>query len=335
MEQQTPAERRSDATDTAYTWRPLTEADVEAWSTLVNHLAVVDGTEEFYSADDLLEELQASELDPERDTWGVWHGAQMVAYGAASVPGTTDNQGQARGRLEGGVHADHRGRGLGTELLDRLEPRAEELVRKRHPGVEGYLMGSGGLDGSSSSELLADRGYAVARYFNVLTRTVRDPPPGQEIDGVELAAPRPEDEEAVRLAHNAAFQDHWGSGPQGVEPWHEHWTSRSGRPGISTLAWGRGGDLDGQVLAYVLVGQWVDREAFVNIVGTIPAARGRGIAAAALARTIQEAERSGDFDVIELDVDSESLTGATRLYERLGFTHKHRTVALRRQLSTP
>lgn len=317
---------------TAYRWSRLTQDDVVAWSTLVNHLAVVDGTEEFLSPEDLAEELSSPGHDPSQDSWAVWQGEEMVGYGVAIVPPTTDNEGRARGYLGGGVHAEHRGRGLGTELLDRLEPRAAELAAQRHPGAQGHLSASGGLDGSSAQELLSERGYAVARYFNFLSRPVTDGPAVADIEGVELRPPAPDDEEAVRQAHNAAFRDHWGSGPQAPELWHEHWTSRSARPSVSTLAWGRGGELDGQVLAYVMVGQWVDREAYVNIVGTVPQARGRGIAAAALARTIAEAERSGEFDVIELDVDSDSLTGATRLYERLGFTLKHRTSAMRRPL---
>ncbi|WP_130012363.1 GNAT family N-acetyltransferase [Serinicoccus sediminis] len=315
---------------TAYRWSRLTEDDAPAWSDLVNHLAVVDGTEEFLSAEDLVEELRSPGHDPATDSWAVWQEDAMVAYGVALAPPTTDHEGTARGIVSGGVHADHRGRGLGSALLDRLEPRATELVGERHPGAPAYLTASGGRQGSTSQQLLSDRGYAVVRWFNLLGRPVTDGPAVPQLEGVELRAPRPEDEEAVRLAHNAAFRDHWGSGPSAPEHWHEHWTSRSARPAVSTLVWGRGGELDGQVLAYVMVGQWVEREAYVTILGTVPQARGRGIAAAALARTIAEAERSGDFDVIELDVDSDSLTGATRLYERLGFVQKHSTCAMRR-----
>ncbi|GAA4886526.1 GNAT family N-acetyltransferase [Serinicoccus chungangensis] len=320
------------APGTAYRWSRLGEQDVTAWAELVNHLAVADGTEEFLSAEDLAEELRTPGHDPAQDSWAVWQGDAMVGYGVALVPPTTDHEGQARGYLGGGVHADHRGRGLGTALLDRLEPRAVELLAQRHAGVPGYLSAGGGRQGSAAQELLSDRGYAVVRWFNLLTRPVADGPVVREVEGVELRSPRPEDEEAVRLAHNAAFRDHWGSGPQSAELWHEHWSSRSARPAVSTLAWAVDGELAGQVVAYVMVGQWVDREAYVTILGTVPEARGRGVAAAALARTIAEAERSGDLDVIELDVDSASLTGATRLYERLGFVHKHATCAMRRPL---
>lgn len=77
----------------------------------------------------------------------------------------------------------------------------------------------------------------------------------------------------------------------------------------------------------------MDRQAYVNLVGTVPHARGRGVAAAALARTLGLAARSGRYDIIELDVDSDSPTGATRLYEKVGFTLKHQTASMRRIVS--
>lgn len=328
------AEPTTPTTPSGYRWSSLTREDLTAWAALVNHLAVVDGTEEHLSAEDLGEELAGPGRDPERDTWAVWDGEHLVGFASVTVPPLTDHSGSARAYLGGGVHADHRGRGLGTALMDRAEARALELLGERHPGASpAHLSAGGGLEGSSAGELLAARGYAVVRYFDLLTRGLGDLPPVPAIEGVELGVPRPEDEEAVMLAHNEAFKDHWGSGPTDPERWHEHWASRSARPAVSTLARGRGGELDGQVLGYVLVGQWVDREAYVTILGTVPQARGRGIGAAALAHTLRLVADSGDFDAIELDVDSDSLTGATRLYDRLGFTRKFRTVAMRRPVT--
>ena len=183
---------------------------------------------------------------------------------------------------------------------------------------------------------MGERGYSVDRYWNLLTRALGDEPPVAAIEGVRLLSPEEGHEEAVRAAHDVAFRDHYGSSPSSPEGWHEHWTSRTGRMDVSTIAVADGTGLhswrEGEVLAYVMVGQWVDRQAYVNLVGTVPQARGRGIAAAALARTLGLATRSGKYDVIELDVDSDSPTGATRLYERLGFTHKHQTASMRRML---
>ena len=64
--------------------------------------------------------------------------------------------------------------------------------------------------------------------------------------------------------------------------------------------------------------------------GGIEGAHGR----AALLRTISLATGSGDYDVIELGVDSASPTGATRLYEQVGFTHKLQSTSMQRDLGT-
>ncbi|MGI8949477.1 MAG: GNAT family N-acetyltransferase [Ornithinimicrobium sp.] len=112
-----------------------------------------------------------------------------------------------------------------------------------------------------------------------------------------------------------SFRDHWGSAQTAPESWHDHWASRSARMGVSSVAL----DPAGRPLAYALCAEWVDRELYVNIVGTVPSARGRGLARACLEHTIARASASGDYDTIELHVDSASPAGATRLYERVGF----------------
>lgn len=313
---------------TAYRWAPLTEADVSAWADLVNHLARVDGTEEFYEEEDLREELGRAGFDPATDSLAVWDGELMVGYATAFAPVTTDHEGRARGYVEGGVREEHRRRGLGRQLMDRMERRAAELVEQRHPGLEAYLRAGGGREGSSASAMLAGRGYAVVRWFNLLERPLAEAPEVPQVDGVTFVTPEQEHEETVRLAHNEAFRDHWGSGPISAESWHDHWTARAARPDVSTLALSP----QGEVLAYVLCGEYQPGDLYVNLVGTVPSARGRGIAAAALLHTIARACGTGTYRRIELDVDSESLTGATRLYERVGFAQRMRTMAMQRPL---
>ncbi|WP_122263077.1 GNAT family N-acetyltransferase [Ornithinimicrobium cerasi] len=315
-------------TGTAYLWAPIATDQVAAWADLTNHLAAVDGTEEYYREEDLLEELGHDGVDPARDTLAVWDGSQMVGFVQVSVPPTPDNEGHGRGYLSGGVRESHRGRGLGRELLDLMEPRVAELVAERHPGLPGWVRADGGLQGSSASALLARRGYRPVRYYNLLTRPLDRGAEVPQADGVELVSPGDVHEEATRIAHNDAFRDHWGSGPQTAEVWHENWTGRSVRADMSSLALSDEGD----VLAYVLCSEWVDRELFVNLVGTVREARGRGLAQAALLRTIALGAGSGAYDRIELVVDSENPNGATRLYEKVGFTHKLQLVAMQRDL---
>ena len=308
-------------------WTHLTADSVEQWAELTNLLATVDGTEEFYEAEDLAEELEEPGFTPETDSWAVWDADRLIAYGQLRVASNLDDEGRVSARLGGGVHPDWRERGIGRDLVRRMEARARELSDERHPGAPVIFRASGELEGSPARRLFTHLGYAVVRYFNDLARPVPgDPLSVPEIDGVELTTPTDDHEEAVRLAHTAAFADHWGSSPGTAEGWHGYWTSRSSRREVSTLAL----DGDGEVLAYVLTSQWVPRELYVTIVGTVPQARGRGIAAACLARTLRLAAESGEYDVVELTVDSESLTGATRLYERLGFTLARTTASMQK-----
>ncbi|MGJ9372622.1 GNAT family N-acetyltransferase [Nesterenkonia sp. CF4.4] len=310
------------------------------WAELVNHLAVVDGTEEFYNAEDLLDELNSPRMDPLRDTFAVWNDDAMIAFGTVRVPSHPDHHGgKVDVELDGGVHSGHRGRGVGTLLMQKLEARGRELSVERHPDLPFYFSTGGGLEQSSARRFHLSRGYTVARYFNLLTRDLstedsvstilggRNVPPG-----LNIRAPQDADESAVMDAHAAAFVDHWGSAPPAPEQWHQNWIAGSSRTEVSRIAVDDAGVAapNGTVLAYSLCGQWVTRKLYVNLVGTVPEARGMGLGSAVLAHTIEAAARSGEFDAIELDVDSESLTGATRLYERLGFTLKLTQAAMRR-----
>lgn len=321
---------RAGREETAYRWATLTEDDVPAWADLVNHLAEVDGTEEFYREEDLREELGMSGFDPARDTVAAWDGTEMVGFASLIVPPTTDNDGNGRGYVQGGVRLDHRGRGLGRELMDRIEPRTAELVAERHPGLPAWVRSGAGKEGSSAARMLEHRGYRVVRYYDELVRPLDGTVEVPRKDGVELVSPGPQHEEATRLAHNDAFRDHWGSGTSAPEVWHDRWTARAMRKDVSTLAVAP----DGTVLAYVLCSEWVDRDLYVDLVGTVRQGRGRGLAKAALLRTIDLASRTGAYDVIDLEVDSENPSGATRLYESIGFVPRLRTVSMQRDLTT-
>ncbi|MGA8046937.1 MAG: GNAT family N-acetyltransferase [Dermatophilaceae bacterium] len=304
--------------ETALRWSHLRTDDVGAWHELMNHLAKVDDTGEVFTPEILTEELGEPGFTPETDSWTIWDGDRLVAYGIVSVSMTPDHEGRVRCHVGmGGVHQDWRGRGIGRELMGRMEERATALARERHPGTAAYLRASGGVEGAQVRRLLVHRGYAVVRYFNDLTRPLPgEPLPDVAVDGYSIVSETDDLEEATLLAHNAAFADHWGATDITAEQWAHYWRSTSGRPDLSSLAVD---DEGGRVLAYVLASQFVPGELYVTIVGTRPEARGRGLAAACLARTLQRAIGTGEYATARLDVDSASPTGATRLYERLGF----------------
>ncbi|MGB3257616.1 MAG: GNAT family N-acetyltransferase [Ornithinimicrobium sp.] len=313
-------------TGTAYRWGHLNTQTAPQWAELHNLLARVDDTDEFLEVEDLLEDLDSASFTSTLDSWGVWSGEQLVGLGRVLVPEALSHEGMARTYLFGGIHPDHRGRGLGRTLIELQEARGVALARQRHPGQPIILYADGGVPGASVRGMLTRRGYDVARYFAHMVRPVAtgSVSPGRGLPaGVTLHTPTASMSERLRQLHNAAFEDHWGSGVRTEQAWKESQESRTHRPQYSTVAV----TADGEPVSYVWAAQWVRRELYIDAVGTAPSARHQGLAGACLARTLDLAAHSGDYDVVDLGVDSASPTGATRLYEQLGF-RVDRTFAL-------
>ncbi|MGB3829006.1 MAG: GNAT family N-acetyltransferase [Ornithinimicrobium sp.] len=315
----------------AYRWGHLRADTVDEWADLNNILARVDDTDEFLEAEDLLEDLDSPSFDAPRDSWTIWSGPDLVGIGRVLVPEALSNEGLARTYLLGGVHPDYRGQGIGRRLIEAQERRGWDLAQQRHPGHPTAWFADGGIPGASVRALLSRRGYEIARYFAHMVRPVRTELASAELSvpatglpaGVVLITPDPSMSEELRHLHNVAFEDHWGSGARTEQAWREARESRTARTQFSSVAV----DRDGQPLAYVWAAQWTKRELYIDAVGTAPSARHRGLARACLARTLALAAASGDYDLVDLGVDAASLTGATRLYEQLGFT-VDRTFAL-------
>ncbi|UFU06040.1 GNAT family N-acetyltransferase [Ruania halotolerans] len=311
----------------ALRWSTLDPESVTAWAELTNLLARVDGTEEFYDAEDLAEELTEHGFSPASDSLAVWAGEMLVAYAQLRVPTSlTHAEGYARVSIGGGVHPDYRGQGIASEMFDRMEPRGEALAQERHPGAPIQLRASGGVESDPVRPLLTERGYEPVRYFTAMER----PLPGADLPALDsrVVPFTPDLAEATRLAHNDAFASHWGSGPVTPEHWRQMREGRSFRTAFSRVALAE----DGEVLAYTTAQQWVDRELYIGLVGTRTAARGRGLARAVLNASLVAAADSGEFDLVELEVDSANPQGAGALYASLGFEPVRTTAVFARLL---
>jgi len=311
-------------------WRPLEADTVEEWAELVNALAKADGTEEFYEVENLREELGHSGFDPASDSVSVWQDDRMVGYAKLWVSGSLGADGRGAVGIEGGVHPDFRGRGLGRQLMDQIEPRANQLGAERHPGAELWLRASGGLAGASVRPLLEHRGFEPARYFHELERPLTGTLPATDALPASVRPYAPELAEPVRLAHNEAFAQHWGSSPRTPQYWQEFVESRAFRPECSFVSLAE----DGLVDAYVICRQWTAGELYVELVGTRPRARGRGLARACLSASLHAGAEHG-FAKAALAVDAQNADGAGRLYESMGFEPVRVTAAYSKLVRPP
>lgn len=304
--------------------RPLTTEDIPAWARLLAAAEAVDHTGEHYNEADLVEEMANPDLDLEHDLVGAFRGDELVGYYCV-YPRTADDEVHKVG-LEGTVHPDLRGQGIGSLLARAMRERALTVHRDRHPDRQGLLMLSGLSANSAQGQLLADVGLAPHRWsFTMradLGRELAAPPPVP--DDLELTRYDASLDAAMHAAHNAAFVDHPDWTPWSESMWR-HWVSdsRSFRPEMSFLLVDRA--RPDVAVAYVQTSEFDAhqaqtgrREAYVGKVGTRREHRGRGLASLLLAHALQEYRTAG-YDEAALDVDSENPTGALGVYRRAGF----------------
>lgn len=294
----------------------------------------VDKTGEHYDADDLREELEVPHLRLETDTIGLWSGDQMIAYSVLrSMPGQRE---LAKVHGDGTVHPDWRRRGIGLALLDWMDDHAVDLWQARHPELPGELH-IGSIDTNTGLRaMLAGAGFEEIRYwFDMKLKLGSEPlPPAGAPEGLRLIPFDPAYDEATRVAHNEAFQDHWGSIPNSAESWAvTHTGSRGFRPAMSYLL------LDDEEVACYVLGYEFEadtaatgiRDFYIGQVGTRRPYRGRGLARTVMAASLEAAAKDG-FQTSSLGVDSVNPTGALGLYEKLGFQVTHRWTTHRRAL---
>jgi ribosomal protein S18 acetylase RimI-like enzyme len=127
--------------------------------------------------------------------------------------------------------------------------------------------------------------------------------------------------EQMRLLHNHCFADHWGSSSLTETVWRERMEASSVRLAASEAVI----DEHGTPVAYQISEEFPqDAETLGNLrwlatLGVQRDYRGKGLATHLIQRHLSQARREG-FEGSMLGVDSDSLTGANALYERLGYT---------------
>jgi mycothiol synthase len=312
--------------------RPIAVADARDWVALLTAIEDADGGGEYVGEGDLRDRFANPDQDYPRGSIAIYDGAAMVGYGVLNCRGSADPVHDMR--HEGGVHPSYRGRGLGAGLLAWAEQAAVPLHHDRYPGRP-LTLSSGCLSSSAEAVALHEgRGYQASRWFHSMLRDLSAPlPPAAVPEGVRIVGYRPEMAEHARLVRNESFRDHWGSTEVTAEHWAYLMARDAFRPGLSFLAY------EGPEPLGMLVSREHEayrdktglRDMHIAQVGTRVAGRKRGIATALLA-TALSAARAGGYDQASLDVDADSLTGAVRLYERVGFTVANTWVAYKKQL---
>ena len=219
----------------------------------------------------------------------------------------------------GVVAVSHHGRGIGAAIVAEIERRGLEMAR-RAPAGERVVVQMGTLaDEPGVAALLAARGYAeVRRFWRMRIEFAEPPPPAAPVAGVAIRTLERGQEAAVYRCLDEAFRDHWGWDASSEEDWfHHHVDVDEFDPEWWLLAWA-GDRLAGVLLARPASVQEPEL-GYVNELGVRPDFRRRGIGEALLRTCLRRLFDHGSRGAL-LHVDAESITGADRLYERVGMT---------------
>jgi GNAT superfamily N-acetyltransferase len=216
------------------------------------------------------------------------------------------------------VHPDYDEVGIQPYLLDLIEQRARRELHRAPDGERVALHTFASASDTTSQRHLEGAGFTHIRDHLRMLINLADRPTPSLPNGITIRPMvRNQDERVVWEAVEAAWVDHWGYAPQPFEEFcYFHIESHpTFDPGLWHLAF------DGDQLAGVALCRneraGFENTGWVSVLAVRREYRGRGIGQALLLHAFDDFARRGHSHV-GLGVDASSLTGADRLYRRVG-----------------
>jgi mycothiol synthase len=311
--------------------------DVPALVTMTNEADAYDQLEQATTLEEMERDMASPNYYPEADLFLAWDNGRLVGYADIFF-----RKGDAESVCYswGLIHPGWRRRGLGTRLMELIYRRAtERLAEVEHGPV--YFHG-GMRDVELARRALFEAfGMQPVRYFVNLARPLNGDLPTVEIPAGYRLRPfqRERDTESVWQVENAAFRDHWGFSDIELDEFVYHQLETPHfRSELSVVA---EEEATGQMVGMSLNEidpTWIERtgrrEGYVHTLAVLREARHQGLGTALLARSLHTLRREG-MDGVHLNADAENLTGAMRLYERVGFSVRKTFIAYRKLMRGP
>ncbi len=287
-----------------FTLRAPTQDDAQAVTDFIAACDTFDYGEPDLSIEDIRADWRRDGFVLERDAWLVHAGdGTLAAYGNVWDAGD-----HARVDPTTCVHPNFRERGLEDFHIAQAEAWTRAYAGKKN--VQWIVNRAQ----SFWTERFEQRGYRITRHDYVMEIELKEKSPAPILaDGFVMRAfERGRDERAVWACIQEAFRDHRGHSDMEFDEWwrgyaeHPEWS-----PELSTVVT-QGDEVVAAAMAFhSFAGGWIRQ------LGVRRSWRKKGLGLAILNRVFNECYARG-IHKVGLGVDAESLTGATRLYERAG-----------------
>ncbi len=222
------------------------------------------------------------------------------------------------------VHPDFEEAGIAAPLVEWGEERAREAIAMAPADVRVAMQAAGYAQDQHYKQVLESVGMKYIRYQWRMGIDLNDSIPAPVWPaGITVRTMIPgQDERKVLEVQRAAFRDHWGyverPFEEHFESWWHTWTSEGDfDPSLWFLA------MDGETIAGIsLCKDHAPGDAesgWVSTLGVTRAYRQRGLGMALLLHSFHVMLDLGK-ERAALGVDANSLTGATRLYQKAGMS---------------
>ncbi|MBV9709953.1 MAG: GNAT family N-acetyltransferase [Ktedonobacteraceae bacterium] len=302
-------EMKIEGLPTGFTLRRPTMDDLAAVKQLVNLCEVAEYGKAETTEDDMRLWWQRPNFDLATDAWLVF-----APDGQVVADANVGHQQHVRIYAEVDVHPAYQHRGIGTHLLRLAEERAREHVPSAPDGARVVLISRMNSVNEAGQQLLEKHGFTLIRNFWRMGIELQETPPiAQWAEGLSVRTLAPGMERVVYEADEEIFQDHWGFISATFEQW-SHWSLKGEHfdPSLWFLA------MEGEEIAAIaLCADEKESGGWVHVLGVRRPWRRKGVGLALLHHAFGEFYRRNIHNVY-LGVDAQSLTGATRLYERAG-----------------
>ncbi len=299
----------SDLLSNGFLVRSPTMDDLEAVHKLLEVCDVAEYGEQDITLDELRAEWQAPTFSMETDAW-------MVSAPDGKFVGYADMGQREHARIFTFVCVlpEYADQGIGQSLLYLAEQWALGQIPQAKPEARVTLNSFTSSRNQEAQRRFERSGFEeVRRHWRMEIEMDQAPPEPRwpEYISIRIFVPG-QDERIVFDADEEAFQDHWGHLPGNFEEW-KHWTVERENfdPSLWFLAF------DGDQIAGISLCTYKLDDGWIDTLAVRRPWRRKGLGMALLLHSFGEFYRRGK-NKVGLGVDSQNLTGATRLYQRAG-----------------